>query len=299
MDGTQIRNLRRNKGLSLRAFGEQMGVSYERVRQLEAYQYISPEIQERICTAFNVDSADPLFFSAPKKQSPSGNKKDRASREAAERAALKPVRAAYVRKLRTELGISQGALARAIGVGQTAISAWECGRTLVSDEALEQIETALTVIRTQPKERVERRPEQNHSGCRDLIPFITVCRSGLLLNKAVMDKLGSGEFVKVYYMVSERLLVIMAAEKGEKNTQKLYAGTKPTKLNNIEVRKIAEKLLGFNVEDGSYRVEGTWKLDEDNEYWMFDMSKATSSGQEDCLAGTSSSATDLTTENGT
>ena len=65
MEGTQIRNLRQNKGLSLRAFGKQVGLSGERIRVLETYDYISPEIQERICAAFSVDSADPLFLTAP------------------------------------------------------------------------------------------------------------------------------------------------------------------------------------------------------------------------------------------
>ena len=75
MDGLQIRNLRQNKGMSLRAFGKQVGLSGERIRVLETYDYISPEIQERICAAFNVDSADPLFLTAPQPQPTTTDKK--------------------------------------------------------------------------------------------------------------------------------------------------------------------------------------------------------------------------------
>jgi len=245
MDGLQIRNLRQNKGMSLRAFGKHVGLSGERIRVLETYDYISPEIQERICAAFNVDSADPLFYSTPTFQSTTDKKtrKAQASREAAERAALKPLRAAYLRNLRTELGISQKELAAAMGIRQTQISAWECGQYFISDASMERIEMA--VLHTQPKEKKKRTIKPRRP--RETEPFITVYKSGLLLSKAVMERLGDSGRVKVYYLESERLLVIMAAKEGEKDSLKLYTNTKPTKLNNSGVRKVAEKLLGFKV----------------------------------------------------
>ena len=273
MDGLQIRNLRQNNGMSLRAFGKQVGVSYERVRQLENYDYISPEIQERICAAFSVDSADPLFYSTPTFQSTTDKKtrKAQASREAAERAALKPVRAAYAREIRMKAGLSQKELAAAMGTSQTQISAWECGQHFISDATMERIESTLPTIQkqatreTEPKKRVVK-PRTAEA------PFITVCKSGLLLSKAVMERLGDSGRVKVYYLDSERLLVIMAAKEGEKDSLKLYTNTKPTKLNNSGVRKVAEKLLGFKVGDGHCRVAGTWTLDDEYEYWKFDFS---------------------------
>lgn len=273
MDGLQIRNLRQNNGMSLRAFGKQVGVSYERVRQLENYDYISPEIQERICAAFSVDSADPLFYSTPTFQSTTDKKtrKAQASREAAERAALKPLRAAYVREIRMKAGLSQKELAAAMGTSQTQISAWECGQHFISDATMERIESTLPTIQkqatreTEPKKRVVK-PRTAEA------PFITVCKSGLLLSKAVMERLGDSGRVKVYYLESERLLVIMAAKEGEKDSLKLYTNTKPTKLNNSGVRKVAEKLLGFKVGDGHCRVAGTWTLDDEYEYWKFDFS---------------------------
>ena len=273
MDGLQIRNLRQNKGLSLRAFGKQVGLSGERIRVLETYDYISPEIQERICAAFSVDSADPLFLTAPTLQPHSTTdkktRKAQASREAAERAALKPVRAAYLHNLRTELGISQKELAEAMGTSQTQISAWECGRHFIRDATMERIENAIPVAKTRETKKQPRR-----TGRREGDPFITVYKSGLLLSKAVMDRLGDSGRVKVYYLESERLLVIMAAKEGEKDSLKLYTNTKPTKLNNSGVRKVAEKLLGFKVGDGHCRVAGTWALDDEYEYWKFDFSSA-------------------------
>ena len=89
-----------------------------------------------------------------------------------------------------------------------------------------------------------------------------------------MDKLGNCGRVKVYYTEAERLLVIMAVKEGEADTQKLNKNTKPTRLNSVGVRKVAEQLLSFKVGDRAYRVSGEWKLDEEYEYWMFDMSKA-------------------------
>ena len=281
MEGTQIRNLRQNKGLSLRAFGKHVGLSGERIRVLETYDFISPEIQERICAAFNVDSADPLFLTAPTLQPHSTTdkktRKAQASREAAERAALKPVRAAYLRNLRTELGISQKELAEAMGTSQTQISAWECGRHFIRDATMERIEVAAVAAQLQHqnkargKEPKERRVVKPRTATE---PFITVYKSGLLLSKAVMDRLGDSGRVKVYYLESERLLVIMAAKEGEKDSLKLYTNTKPTKLNNSGVRKVAEKLLGFKVGDGHCRVAGTWALDDEYEYWKFDFSSA-------------------------
>ena len=68
-------------------------------------------------------------------------------------------------------------------------------------------------------------------------------------------------------------MVIMDATAGEHGAQQLY--TKGNcKLNNVGVRKVAEKLLGFQVGDKAYRVEGTWTLDEGDKFWLFDMSKA-------------------------
>lgn len=274
MDGLQIRNLRQNNGMSLRAFGKQVGLSGERIRVLETYDYISPEIQERICAAFSVDSADPLFYSTPTFQSTTDKKtrKAQASREAAERAALKPLRAAYLRNLRAELGISQKELAAAMGTSQTQISAWECGQHFISDATMERIEAALPSISASKRQEMARDKEPRRTARRDGDPFITVCKSGLLLSKAVMERLGDSGRVKVYYLESERLLVIMAAKEGEKDSLKLYTNTKPTKLNNSGVRKVAEKLLGFKVGDGHCRVAGTWTLDDEYEYWKFDFS---------------------------
>ena len=269
MDGLQIRNFRQNQGMSLRAFGKQVGVSYERVRQLENYDYISPEIQERICAAFSVDSADPLFLTTPN-PAPQPDKKTRkaqAVRKKEEQAALKPVRAAYAREIRMKAGLSQKALAAAMGVGQTQISAWECGQHFISDATMERIEMA--VLHTQPKEKKKRTIKPRRP--RETEPFITVCRSGLLLSKAVMDRLGDSGRVKVYYLEKEKLLAIKAAKEGEEDTQRLYTKGQ-AKLNNAGVRKVAEKLLGFEVGDGHCRVAGTWTLDEEYEYWMFDFS---------------------------
>lgn len=274
MDGLQIRNFRQNQGMSLRAFGKQVGVSYERVRQLETYDYISPEIQERICAAFNVDSADPLFLTTPN-PAPQPDKKTRkaqAVRKKEEQAALKPVRAAYAREIRMKAGLSQKALAAAMGTSQTQISAWECGQHFISDATMERIEAALPSISASKRQEMARGKEPRRTARRDGDPFITVCKSGLLLSKAVMERLGDSGRVKVYYLESERLLVIMAAKEGEKDSLKLYTNTKPTKLNNSGVRKVAEKLLGFKVGDGHCRVAGTWTLDDEYEYWKFDFS---------------------------
>lgn len=272
MEGTQIRNFRKNKGLSLRAFGKQMGVSYERVRQLEAYEYISPEIQERICTAFNVNGADPLFSSLPTIRPTTDKKTKKAEneRKASERAALKPMRAAYVREMRMNAGLTQRELAAALGVGQTQLSAWECGKRFISDETMERIESVLPHIQKQSHPQKKKRIGHRSRAAE---PFITVCKSGLILNKNVMDKLGDSGLVQVYYLEKDKLLAIMAAKEGDEDTQKLYMKG-ACKLNNASVRKIAEMLMGFKVGDDCYRIRGTWKLDEEYEYWLFEMSKA-------------------------
>lgn len=46
------------------------------------------------------------------------------------------------------------------------------------------------------------------------------------------------------------------------------------KIISVGYRSAAEKMLGFKVGDKAYRVNGTWTLDEQYEYWLFDMSTA-------------------------
>lgn len=41
------------------------------------------------------------------------------------------------------------------------------------------------------------------------------------------------------------------------------------KIISAGYRKAAERMMGFKVGDGCYRVEGTWTLDEGYEYKIF------------------------------
>lgn len=288
MEGTHLRNFRRNKGLSLRAFGKQVELSGERVRQLENYSHISPEVQERICAALSVDSADPLF-TTPYVPQPKPKKKPKVKEKmTAEQTAA---RAAYLRNLRMELGVSQKELAVAIGVGQNQISVWECGRNSISDVSMERIEKAASAIRTQSrilpamgtrkavvtKPRIATKP-RGSTEPREAVwleteePFIAVCRSGLLLSKAVVEKIGGSGRVKVYYTEASRQMALMAAKEDEMGAPILYIEG-GCRLNNTDVRKVAEKLLGFKVRNGYCRVGGTWTVD--GEYWVFDFSACT------------------------
>ena len=298
MEGAHLRNFRRNKGLSLRAFGKQVGLSGERVRQLENYSHISPEIQERICAALGVDSAD-LLFTTPFVPHPKREKKLKEKKEkmSAEQAAA---RAAYLRDLRMELGVTQKEFAAAIGIRQNQLSAWECGLHCISDVSMERIEKAASSIRTQNKTvsamgtrgatqpRVTTKPRivtkprvaTEPRGATQPMeavwletdePFIAVCRSGLLLSKAVVEKIGNSGRVKVYYTEASRQMAIMAAKEDEMGAPILYIDGK-CKLTNTDVRKVAEKLLGFTVRNGYCRVGGTWTQDGEFEYWKFDFS---------------------------
>ena len=115
MMGARIKEARTWMGLSLREAGSRMGVSYEWLRQLESYDCLSRDQVKRICSAFPVNEAwletgeGQMFTSDVPKAAEKGREelkktrtaRDRAkrARERAEQAALKPVRAAYVRDL--------------------------------------------------------------------------------------------------------------------------------------------------------------------------------------------------------
>ena len=298
--GERLKEARTWMGLTLRTVGNKMGVSRERIRQLESYEYISDAQVERLCASLGVNDnwlktgeGQMFTWDVPKSEKneksekPRQSKKttERVKRERAEREAIKPVRAEYVRKLRMDAGITQKELAAALNVGQTQISAWECGKHFISDATMERIEsiiktgsssTGSSSTKTGNKRQiVARRPR----GIKPVEPFITVCKSGLLLNKPVMEKLGGCDYAKVYYDIGEKVLIIMATEKGEKGAQRIYKKGSPYKLNNARVRKVAEKLLGFNIGDNAYRVEGAWTHDEEYDYWRFDMSRATCSSR--------------------
>ena len=261
MEGIQLRNFRLNMGMSLRAFGKQVGLSGERIRVLETRSCISPHIQERICTAFKVDGADPLFFM----QAAENEKKTETARTE-EWQALKRERAAYLRNLRMELGVSQKDFADAIGVNLTKFSGWERDNHLISDKSMERIENAVPAISY-------RVPGKKGAGRRGGA-FISVYKGGLRFSRAVMNRLGGSGYVKVYYKEEEKLLAIMAAEKGETGAQRLQQTKQQSKLSKVYMRKLAEKLLGFEVGKEACRVWGTWTMDDEYEFWMFDMSKA-------------------------
>ena len=258
MNGTQIRNFRKNKGMSLRAFGKQMGVSYEWIRQLEGYELVSPDQVRRICTAFNVDSADPLFFSAPALSR--RQKKLERSRERAKKKALLQVRARWVRNIRKEAGLTQKELAVALGTCQTQISSWENERIFVSDETMQRIGEAIT---GKPKEQKKTKKGLG----RRLDPFLTVNKAGLIFSKALMNKLGDSRYVNIYYKGKQ--LAIMAAEKGEDGAFPLYTKGRQAKLNKARVRRLIEKMLGYEVGNGSCRIPGVWIPDE--RCWLFNV----------------------------
>lgn len=301
--GARLKEARTWMGLTLKTVGERMNLSRQRIHDLESYDYLSDYQIERISVSLGVDKTwlrtgeGPMFMpghevpvaqmaTQRQQQMSAAEKKARIARIAAERAALKQIRAEYVRNLRLELGISQKTLGEAIGVKQNIISAFEREAITVSDEIMERIEKAIPEMRTAPKIGENRKSGQKKTSSgqqktrqcghgrghgRSSASFITVCRSGLLISNGVKDRVG--DYVKVYYDKNKKLMVIMDTTAGEHGAQQLY--TKGNcKLNNVGVRKVAEKLLGFQVGDGAWRVEGTWTLDEGDKFWLFDMSKA-------------------------
>jgi len=262
MNGTQIRNFRKNKGMSLRAFGKQMGVSYEWIRQLEGHEVIPTNQIERICTAFNVDSADPLFFTAPvlsRRQ-----KKLERSREKAKRTMLLRVRARWVRNIRKEAGLTQKELADALGTCQTQISAWENGKIFVSDAAMKRVGEAAMGVNP------EYRPPRKGRSRKEWEPFVTVIKAGLIFSRGAMNKLGDSGYVNIYYKGKQ--LAIMAAEEGEDGAFPLYTKGRNVKLNKTKVRRLIEWMLGYEVGNGSCRIAGVWIPDEG--FWLFDVSEA-------------------------
>lgn len=52
---------------------------------------------------------------------------------------------ALIREARKTVNVSQGALARALGIDQGAVSQWETGKNLASVERLRQVEQALNL----------------------------------------------------------------------------------------------------------------------------------------------------------
>ena len=297
--GARLKEARTWMGLTLKTVGERMNLSRQRIHDLESYDYLSDYQIERISVSLGVDKTwlrtgeGPMFMpghevpvaqmaTQRQQQMSAAEKKARIARIAAERAALKQIRAEYVRNLRLELGISQKTLGEAIGVKQNIVSAFEREAITVSDEIMERIEAAIPELRTVPKigEQKTSSGQQKTRQCghgRSSAPFITVCRSGLLISKGVMEKLGDCGYVKVYYDKNKKWMVIMETIAGENGAQKLNSNGSShsnCKLNNVGVRKVAEKMLGFKVGDGAWRVEGTWMLDEGDKFWLFDMSKA-------------------------
>lgn len=290
MDGRNIKAFRLNKGLSLRAFGKQIGVSGEWVRQLESATDIDPVLIERICEAFNVEQDDPAFFSelqdtpqdapleTPRKEA-ALFKNAKAEREKAERDALKPIRAEYIKRLRMKAGVTQMEIAEAMGITQSHFSAWECGRHFICDKSLDALEKAVIGL---SKTKQSPKPETRQvSGeikkarkAAEECAFITVYKAGILLSKGMMEKLGDSRHIVMYTDPSGgQKLIIKAAEPTEDGAKKLSFSSS-WKIISVGYRSAAEKMLGFKVGDKAYRVNGTWTLDEQYEYWLFDMSTA-------------------------
>ena len=299
LEGTQVRNLRLNKGLSLRAFGERMGVSYEWVRQLETYDSISQKQTERICTAFHVDCADPLFFTEPQQtrhaaaEAANAEKQARQAqltREKAEREALKPIRAAHMRSIRLEAGLSQLELAQTLGTTQTRISALEHGKNFISDDLMERIENAVSVaVKNATTAQKDTAAQQKDAAAQQKdaapqrkkrkapkepgAPFISVFKAGIAISNGMMEKFGDKRHILMYIVPGGHKLAIMPVEAGRKGAKKLYPSS-TWRIIGAGYRKAAEKMMGFKVGNGTYRVMGTWTLDEEYEYWLFDMSAA-------------------------
>ena len=159
---------------------------------------------------------------------------------------------------------TQKELADALGTCQTQISAWENGKIFVSDAAMKRVGEAVKGVMPEIK-----LPRKGGSP-KEWEPFITVIKVGLMFSRGAMNKLGDSGYVNIYY--KEKQLAIKAAEKGEDGAFPLYMNGRQAKLNKTKVRRLVERMLGFEVGNGTCRIAGVWIPDEG--FWLFDVSEA-------------------------
>lgn len=195
------------------------------------------------------------------------------ARKDAEREAIKKVRANYIRELRTSMNLSQREFSAIVGISQANVSSLESGRHMASEKVMKRIDSALKQgCFEKPKQKaVSKITRKRNAGP----SFISVNKAGIILNKTSMDKLGNSGYVTIYTdKTGGSRMAIKAAKEGDEGARKL-AFYSSWKIIGSEYRKAAEMLLGFPVKDKAYRVAGTWIVDGEDEFWVYDMSTAT------------------------
>lgn len=250
--GGRLQEVRQWMGLTLKETGCRIGVSRQRINQLEQADYFSKEQTEKISQTLGIDekwlrTGNGAMFKpgfevekAAKTESVAA-KKTRLKRERAEREAIKKVRAKYLRDLRADLMLTQMEFGAAIGIPQNKLSNLEHEKGMVSDVLLKRIETAVNEGRLAPKPRSEiRSAHKIRHG-----PFITVYRGGIILNAGMMEKLGDSGYITMYTEKGEgRGLLIKAAKEDELGAKKLsHNGS--WKIISAEYRKGVKRRWDF------------------------------------------------------
>lgn len=106
--------------------------------------------------------------------------------------------------------------------------------------------------------------------------FMTISKSGVSFSQAAVVELGKPEYVIILFDSANKKMAIKVARKDEENATTFFKKAKKSNLNvrwnNSLLKDKIESMMDWNIENHSYRVEGSY--DSDSKAMIFDLASA-------------------------
>lgn len=109
------------------------------------------------------------------------------------------------------------------------------------------------------------------------VPYASFTQNGITFNKSVTLKLGEPEYARFLINPNTKQVAVQACEENESNATVFYrpkaSGALSVRWNARDLLNTLERIMGWNLKDGGYRVDGV--LLQEEKAIVFDLSKAT------------------------